>query len=79
MPAAPQLSNSLVRNHSYIMKLSNVLLIVLTSVANAKKKPEEVDALAAKGLHNLEAYYSKNALPSPKKCTLDNVAVRREW
>jgi tyrosinase len=61
------------------MKLSNVLVAALASVASAKDKPQEVNALAAQGLHALEAYYSKNALPSPKKCTLDNVAVRREW
>jgi tyrosinase len=61
------------------MKLSNVLVAALASVASAKDKPQEVDALAAQGLHKLEAYYSKNALPSPRTCTLDNVAVRREW
>jgi tyrosinase len=61
------------------MKLSNLLAVTLATTASAKSKPQEVDSLAAQGLHKLEAYYSKNALPTPKKCTLDNVAVRREW
>jgi tyrosinase len=61
------------------MKFSNVLVAALASVASAKDKPYEVDVLAAQGLHKLEAYYSKNDLPNPKTCTLDNVAIRREW
>ena len=61
------------------MKLSSVLLAALFTAVSAKHKPQEVDSLAAQGLHKLEAYYSKNALPNPKTCTLDNVAVRREW
>jgi len=63
------------------MKLSNVLLAALASTGSAKNKdkPNEVDTLAAEGLHEMQAYYSENPLPSPGKCTLDNVAVRRDW
>jgi len=63
------------------MKLSKVLLAALASTASAKNigKPNEVDALAAESLHRMQAYYSKNPLPSPGTCTLDNVAVRRDW
>jgi tyrosinase len=61
------------------MKLFNVMIVVLAGIVGTDKKPEEVNALAAQGLHNLKAYYSKNSLPSPKKCTLNNVAVLREW
>jgi tyrosinase len=61
------------------MKVSTLLLVAIASIADAANRPNEVNALAAQGLHNLEAYYSRNALPNPRKCTLDNVAVRREW
>jgi tyrosinase len=63
------------------MKLSNILIAALAGVATAKKKnrPHEVDVLAAEGLKRLEAYYTENPLPSPGTCTMDNVAVRREW
>jgi tyrosinase len=63
------------------MKLSNVFLATLAGVASAKNndRPAEVDALAAEGLQKLQAYYSENQLPSPGSCSLDNVAVRREW
>ena len=63
------------------MKLSHVLLAALASTVSAsnKDKPNEVDALAAESLHRMQAYYSENPLPSPGTCTLDNVAVRRDW
>lgn len=66
------------------MKLSNVLATALTSLTNASctnttDKPQEVSVLAAEGLRRLQAYYSNNTLPNPETCTLDNVAVRREW
>lgn len=38
----------------------------------------QVLALQAKGLVNLAAYTAKHGLPNPK-CTLRNVAVRKEW
>jgi len=63
------------------MKLSNFLIGALASTASAtnKDKPHEVDALAAESLHRMQAYYSENPLPSPGTCTLNNVAVRRDW
>ncbi|KAI4649041.1 uncharacterized protein J4E78_008559 [Alternaria triticimaculans] len=63
------------------MKLPNVLVAALASTISAKNKdkPNEVDDLAAEGLHRMQAYYSENPLPSPGECTLDNVAVRRDW
>jgi len=63
------------------MKLSTALLVAVASTASAKNnnKPNEVDALAAESLHRMQIYYSENPLPSPGTCTLDNVAVRRDW
>lgn len=61
------------------MKLSNLLVAALASLVSAKEKPQEVNILAAQGLQKLQVYLSKNGYPSPKTCTLDNVAVRREW
>lgn len=66
------------------MKLSHVLATALASTTNASytnttNKPQEVNALAAEGLRRLQAYYSNKTLPNPQTCTLDNVAVRREW
>jgi len=63
------------------MKLFHVLLAALASTASAesKDKPNEVDSLAAESLHRMQAYYSENPIPSPGTCTLDNVAVRRDW
>ncbi|KAI4682793.1 uncharacterized protein J4E84_007258 [Alternaria hordeiaustralica] len=63
------------------MKLSNVLSMALASTTGAKSigKPNEVDSLAAESLHRMQTYYSENPLPSPGTCTLDNVAVRRDW
>ena len=39
----------------------------------------ETDALAAEGVFNLGLYVAKNGYPSAKTCTLENVALRREW
>jgi len=63
------------------MKLSNILSMALASTTGAKSigKPNEVDSLAAESLHRMQAYYYENPLPTPGTCTLDNVAVRRDW
>ena len=62
------------------MKLSLILTAGLLGGANAGAiKFMENDALAAKGMANLAVHVAKNGYPAPEKCTLKNVAVRREW
>lgn len=39
----------------------------------------ETDILAAAGLAKLGLHVALNGYPNPEKCTLENVAVRREW
>ncbi|KAF2662040.1 Di-copper centre-containing protein [Lophiostoma macrostomum CBS 122681] len=39
----------------------------------------ETDALAAQGVFNLGLYIAKNGYPNEDQCSLDNVALRREW
>ena len=39
----------------------------------------ENDVLAAKGMASLAVHVAQNGYPAPEKCTLKNVAVRREW
>ncbi len=39
----------------------------------------EQEALAAKAVINIGVNAAQNGYPSPKTCTLRNVAVRREW
>lgn len=60
------------------MKLSITFIAGLASSAIAVKFME-VDSLAAQGMFNLGLNIAKNGYPSPKTCTLENVAVRREW
>jgi tyrosinase len=52
---------------------------LLGSASAGAIKFQENDALAAKGMTNLAAHVAKNGYPAPEKCTLQNVAVRREW
>lgn len=60
------------------MKLSNILPAGLIGSASAVKFME-VDQLAAQGMFKLGLHVAQNGYPSPKTCTLDNVAIRREW
>jgi len=39
----------------------------------------ENDALAAEALVKLTSNVAQNGYPDAEKCTLDNIAVRREW
>lgn len=39
----------------------------------------ETDALAAEGVFNLGLNVAFHGYPNPSKCTLKNVAIRREW
>ncbi|KAF1834931.1 Di-copper centre-containing protein [Decorospora gaudefroyi] len=67
------------------MKLSVILTAGLLTIASAapnnahKKKYQENDRLAHKGMANLKAYVAKNGYPAPEKCTLKNASVRKEW
>lgn len=65
------------------MKISGVAAVALISGIGAvpleKRTFLETDALAAQGVLNLGFYVALNGYPDAKKCTLQNVAVRREW
>jgi tyrosinase len=65
------------------MKISGFAVAALVSSVSAAPLQErtflETDALAAEGVLRLGFYIAKNGYPNAKKCTLDNVAVRREW
>ncbi|KAF2186462.1 Di-copper centre-containing protein [Zopfia rhizophila CBS 207.26] len=65
------------------MKYSSLAAIALIgSVGAAPLEARtflEVDGLAVQGVFNLGMYIAKNGYPNPKKCTLENVAVRKEW
>ncbi|KAH7092283.1 hypothetical protein FB567DRAFT_576707 [Paraphoma chrysanthemicola] len=61
------------------MKIAHFLVAAIAGIASAKDRPQEVNILAAQGLLKLQEFVSKNGYPSPKTCTLNNVAVRREW
>jgi tyrosinase len=60
------------------MKLSHVLPVGLIGGASAIKFME-VDALAAQGVFKLGLHVAQSGYPSPQTCTLENVAIRREW
>ncbi|KAF2469140.1 Di-copper centre-containing protein [Lindgomyces ingoldianus] len=65
------------------MRISSLAAATLISSAGAAPLQErnwlEVDALAAQGVFNLGLYVALHGYPNPKKCTLANVAVRKEW
>ncbi|KAF2111019.1 hypothetical protein BDV96DRAFT_194702 [Lophiotrema nucula] len=67
------------------MKISTLaasaLLIVAGAVPLDKRVNNflETDALAATGVFNLGLYVALHGYPNPQKCTLSNVAIRREW
>lgn len=61
------------------MRFSTIAAATLLGSVSATHKLEESDKLAAKGLENLQLYTAQHGLPSPDTCTLENVAVRREW
>ncbi|KAH4102311.1 hypothetical protein HBI81_009010 [Parastagonospora nodorum] len=60
------------------MKTTVFLLAMVTGSTTATRFME-VDALAAQGVFNLGLHIAQNGYPSPKTCTLENIAVRREW
>lgn len=64
------------------MKISSIAAATLLSCAAAapleSRTTLQTDQLAAQGLTNLKAYVKKNGYPN-KKCTIDNVSVRKEW
>jgi tyrosinase len=61
------------------MRFSTIAVTSLLGGVSAAHKLGEADKLAAKGMHNLQLYAAEHGLPSPDTCTLENVAVRREW
>ncbi|KAF2263579.1 Di-copper centre-containing protein [Lojkania enalia] len=68
------------------MKFSRVAAAALVSGAGAAPLDLdkrgiflETDALAAAGVFNLGLHVALNGYPNPQKCTLRNVAIRREW
>lgn len=60
------------------MRLIEIAAVALAGSASAFKITEH-DKLAALGLKNLKNDVEKNGYPSPGQCTLENVAVRKEW
>jgi tyrosinase len=64
------------------MKFSSVVTAALAggvvAVPFESRATFESDALAKQGAANLAAYVKKNGYPNAK-CTLENVAVRKEW
>ncbi|KAF2026205.1 Di-copper centre-containing protein [Setomelanomma holmii] len=60
------------------MKLQVLLSLSIIGGTSAAKFLE-VDSLAAQGMVNLGLHVAQNGYPSPKTCTLNNVAIRREW
>jgi tyrosinase len=60
------------------MRFFEIAVVVLAGSASAFKVTE-YDKLAALGQENLKNDVEKNGYPSPGQCTLENVAVRKEW
>lgn len=58
---------------------STALLFAMVTGSATVTKFMEVDALAAQGVFNLGLHIAQNGNSSPKTCTLENIAVRREW
>ncbi|KAF2737663.1 Di-copper centre-containing protein [Polyplosphaeria fusca] len=65
------------------MKIASFIAVTLLGAAGAIPLEQraflETDALAAEGVLKLGLYVAKYGYPDPKKCTLSNVAVRKEW
>lgn len=65
------------------MKLSSVAAAALLGCVGAAPLESrtflETDALAANGVFNLGLNVAYHGYPNAQKCTLKNVAVRREW
>ena len=59
------------------MKVSTLATAILYGGVGASLV--ENDALAAEALAKLKSNVAQNGYPDAEKCTLDNVAVRREW
>jgi tyrosinase len=60
------------------MRFSKTAVVALIGVVSAVKSTGH-DKLAALGLINVGRDVAKNGYPSPGTCTLENVAVRKEW
>jgi tyrosinase len=61
------------------MFLLKIVALSLINSVGATFKFTEHDGLAALGLFNLGLEFAQNGLSSSSICTLENVAVRREW
>jgi len=59
------------------MKVSTLATAILFGGVGASIV--ENDALAVEALAKLTSNVAQNSYPDAEKCTLDNVAVRREW
>jgi len=59
------------------MKVSTLATAILYGGVGASLV--ENDALAVEALAKLTSNVAQNGYPDAEKCTLDNVAVRREW
>ena len=60
------------------MRLFEIAVVAFASGVSAVKQTEH-DKLAARGLEKLRADIARNGYPNPEKCTMENVAVRKEW
>lgn len=61
------------------MRFFSIAAAALIGSANAAFKFGEQEALAANAAFNIGLDAALNGYPSPGTCTLENVAVRREW
>ncbi|KAF2130893.1 Di-copper centre-containing protein [Dothidotthia symphoricarpi CBS 119687] len=61
------------------MKFSGVIAAVATLVGSIDATLLESDLLSAQAVLNLGVHVAQNGYPNPQKCTLRNVAIRREW
>lgn len=68
------------------MKISTLTATALVAGASASPVARlesrtllESDVLVAEGVFKLGLEVALNGYPDPEKCTLDNVAIRREW
>jgi tyrosinase len=63
-----------------IISSAAALLIVGVGAAPLETRTFlETDALAVQGVFNLGLYIAKNGYPNEDQCTLEDVALRREW
>jgi len=64
------------------MRFSTITVAALLGTGSATPtffKFGEQEILAAKAVANIGLDAAQHGYPSPKTCTLNNVAVRREW